>query len=109
MALAAKANNSSADASKSDKELSSPEIQPNFKPTASERLAEMKTSIKQKGASLDEASQHGSEGSVSDLEASLAEYSKLRSSSKRAKTSIKWSYNQTASIATRSQTEKMKA
>ncbi len=107
MALAAKMNNSSGDASKSDKELSSPEIQPNFKPFASERLAQTKMSIKQKGASPDETSQHDSEEEKSDLEASVVDYSKLRSRSKSGKTSM--DRDHIASIVTRSQTEMRKA
>ncbi len=75
---------------------------------ASERLAEIKLSTQQKGVSSDEESQQDSEGSESSLEPGLADYSKLRSSSKSAKASINRSYNQAASIATRSQTEKMK-
>ncbi len=74
---------------------------------ASERLAEIKSFTQQKGVSSDEESQQDSEGSESSLEPGLADYSKLRSSSKSAKSSINRSYNQAASIATRSQTEKM--
>ncbi len=63
----------------------------------------------QSGASPDEESQHVSKDSDLNVAACLANYSKLKSSSKSTKASIDRSYNQSASIATRSQAETMKA